>query len=110
MVLIDIYESYFGIYNHLDSSRTGDKTRPMASVALHECEDISSSSDLYKVIDNYFEKEVLKHTGYKLDEFLNLPREYTEIIFKKISEIQLKETKKANEVNNMLSATAQRKN
>jgi hypothetical protein len=38
-------------------------------------ENITTSSSLYEVIDYYFSKEIMKHTGLSLDKFLDLPRE-----------------------------------
>jgi hypothetical protein len=87
---------------------SGDKSRPLAAVALHEAEDICKSSDLYFTIDHYFEKEVFKHTGLKLHEFLAYPREYITIIFEKIENILHKEAKKAQEITNQINSATKK--
>ena len=109
MVLIDIYETYFEIYDHLGSIGRGEKARPLASVALHEIESIGEGSDLYLTIDRYFEKNVFKHTGLKLHEFLNYPREYTILVYKNIDKINIKDTKDADAATALMNNSIKQK-
>lgn len=85
-MLQTFYETYFGIYDHL-VERPAIKKRPLALVALHECEENSASSSINELIELYFDREVNKHFGLSLYEFLDLPREYNiriqELILKK---------------------------
>lgn len=61
------------MFNHIDGPYVD--SRPLASVALHEMEDITKTSSLYEVIEYYFSKDIMKNTGLSLDKFLDLPRE-----------------------------------
>jgi hypothetical protein len=72
MVLYDLYETHYRIYNHLNST----KVRPLAGVALHESEDNSHGSRLYELIDTFADKEIGTLFNISIIEFLALPTEY----------------------------------
>lgn len=69
IILYDLYEMNYGIFNH----RNASKTKPLSSVALHECENIGADSNLYKVIEAYVSRGVKEVTGLTLTEYLELP-------------------------------------
>lgn len=111
MVFIDIYESRFGIYDHMGTTNGVQNNRPMVSVALHEAENLGEGSDLYSFIDIYFDREIFKHTGLTLDKFGSFPREYIQLIIKNIEKIATKEAKIISSTDNMLNnAIGNRKN
>jgi hypothetical protein len=69
MVLQDLYETEYGIWDHL----SGSKSRPLASVAFHPSEDVNTGSLLEETIDNYMHKKIGEHYRLSLVEFLELP-------------------------------------
>lgn len=70
-----MYDTHYGIYDHL-VKRPPIKERPLALVAMHECEENGEHSSINEAISDYFDKEINKHFGLSLLEFLDLPREY----------------------------------
>jgi hypothetical protein len=84
---MDIYETYFGIFDHLSVTFEKNK-RPLASVALHDSENICSESDTYRAIDRYFEEDVYKLTGMSLFDFLALPREFVLLVYSNITKMK----------------------
>lgn len=69
IILYDLYEINYGIFDH----RNASKHKPLSSVAMHECENTTTDSNLYKVIDAYHSRGVKDVFGLNLVEFLNLP-------------------------------------
>lgn len=72
IVLYELYETKYGIYNHLNPY----KKRPMASVALHEAEENTTNSSLYEAIEGYVKLNIKDLTGLTLTEYLDLPTEF----------------------------------
>lgn len=97
IALTDIYETTTGIWDHLTDSHK-KKSRPLASVALHDCESTTEGSDLYTVISKYIDDEVYKETGLDLNEFLNLPSDIVQMLFKKIQDRRFKKDKEQSEL------------
>jgi hypothetical protein len=71
LVLSDLYETTYGIYDHINPS----KGRPLASVALHESEDNTTTSNLYEAIERYHQKGIKDLFGLSITEYLDLPTE-----------------------------------
>jgi hypothetical protein len=69
MVLQDLYETEYGIYDHL----TPYNNRPLASVALHPAEDINDGSLLEEAIRSYLNKNIKDLYGLSMTEFFDLP-------------------------------------
>lgn len=104
-VLYDVYETKFGLFNHL--SGLDRKTRPLASVALHEMEDNTKSSSLYESIEIYLDQDINKNFGLSLNEFLDLPRE----LINKLLEVSIKKIQKdTNTLENVKNNLEQIKN
>lgn len=78
IVLRQFYETKFGIFDHI----LNGNQRPLSTVALYDAEENGPSSLLYSRIESYMRSEVYKHTGLNLVEFLNLPREIVQLIFR----------------------------
>lgn len=86
IVLQDMYETTYKVYNHIGAS----KKRPLASVALHESEDNTHTSSLYEAIETYNDKGIKDIFNLSLIEYLNLPAD----ICIKITEVCSRESKK----------------
>lgn len=71
-ILIAMYETYFGIYDHQNAFV---KSKPLALVALHELEDNTHGSLLYEEITLFIDLEINKKVGMSLEEYMSLPRE-----------------------------------
>lgn len=94
--LISLYETHYGIFDHLDPEKS--KARPLALVALHECEENSKSSNIHELIRLFVEKEINKKTGITLTEFLSLPSEFINLLFDIVTEKSSNETKVADDI------------
>lgn len=76
-VMYDLYETVYGVFNHLHPS---SRNRPLASVAMFPSEDINDSGLLELVIRRYVEKDIHSIFGLNLEEFLNLPMDIAEML------------------------------
>lgn len=79
VILRQLYETRFGIYNHLSKEA---EQNPLSCVALHDTEENSTGSLLYSRIEQYIKSDVHKYTGLNLNEFLAQPREIVQWLFK----------------------------
>jgi hypothetical protein len=87
-LLQEAYDQAFGIFDYvkqyhseLNSVKAGLK-RPLASVALHEPEESSRTSSLFAVMRRYADLKVGERYKLSLTDFLEMPREYVDFIFK----------------------------
>lgn len=76
MVLQDLYETEFGIYDHLNE----DKSRPLASVAMHPAEDFNGHSLLKQAIESFIDRNIKDATGLNIVRFLELPTDIVRMI------------------------------
>jgi CRISPR/Cas system-associated endonuclease/helicase Cas3 len=74
----DLYETEYEIFNHLDHTIH----RPLASVALHPAEEINDDSMLEEIIRQYIKRDILKIYGLNLIDFLELPHDIVNMLFK----------------------------
>ena len=74
--LQDMYETFYGIYNHLDQNNKN----PLASVMLHSSEDISAGSYLEDSIRLYISRGIKDLYGLNFVEFMNLPRDIIRLL------------------------------
>lgn len=72
----DMYETFYGIYNHLDQNNKN----PLASVMLHPSEDISAGSYLEDSIRLYISRGIKDLYGLNFVEFMNLPRDIIRLL------------------------------
>jgi hypothetical protein len=103
IAFLDIYESRSGIWDHLTDTHK-KRNRPLASVALHDCESITDGSDLYNVISRYVRNEIYKEIGLNLVDFLNLPSDVVQYLFKTIEESRVKKEKDNEAILNSLGS------
>ena len=78
LVMQDLYEAKYGIYNHLDPNNT----KLLSSVAMHACEDTTENSILEEIIRSYMVKNIKDLYGLSLIEFLDLPMDIIDLLFK----------------------------
>ena len=81
LILLDAYETTYGIYNHEDDILNRD--HPLALVAMHAKEDASTHSALYNTIRRFKRYRVgaPENFNISLTEFLQLPREICDLMF-----------------------------
>lgn len=99
--MYDLFETHFGIHDHSKSS----KTKPLSSVALHECEDNTETSLIYKAVERYTKLKINQLFGLNLIEFLSLPKEYCEKLMLLAIEHAKQNTNTLNEIQNSLNNT-----
>jgi hypothetical protein len=88
IALTEYYDTKFGIFDH------GAATdRPLAAVALHDAEENGPTSALYETIRLFASTNVYKYFGLNLEEFLNLPREFTTLILEVSQDKTIKDSK-----------------
>ncbi len=77
IVLNEMYESKYGIYNHFAS---GTPQRPLAGVAMHPAEDINQGSLLEEAINTYTNRNIKDTFGLNFLEFISLPMDVCEML------------------------------
>lgn len=88
MVLNDLYETEYGIYDHLSKR----KKRPLASVAMHPSEDINEGSILEETLRMYVLKGIKEVFHLNVLEFLELPADIVQMMFTIADEEQTKKS------------------
>jgi len=101
-VLLEHYETVFGIYNHT----ANDPERPMASIAMHPAENTSDGSLLDERLQQFADKKVSHYFGLSLKEFLEYPPD----ICLKILEICSKKQSEENTVTNAVLSQLDNRN
>lgn len=91
ILLLSLYETHYGFFNHIDSPNK--KGKPLALVALHESEDNSKTSSIHSLISLYFSREIFKSTGIGLLDFIKLPKEYVNLLFELITKKSIEDGK-----------------
>lgn len=69
IVLTAVYDNVFGVFNH---AKLG-KSKPMASVAMHEIEDVNNNDALRSAMLNYIRNDIKELFGLSFLEYINLP-------------------------------------
>lgn len=77
LLMRETYEDLFRIFNHGEASYQ----RPLALVAMHEAENVTTHGPLYNTIRRYRRAGIKDAFKLSLTEFLTLPREYTALLF-----------------------------
>lgn len=80
LILLDAYETTYGIYNHADEMANRD--RPLALIAMHPKEDFSTHSALYNTIRRFRKYKVGHPDNFNmsLTEFLELPKDISDFL------------------------------
>ena len=101
ILLLDVYESGYGIYDH--SQHAVDNSRPLALVAMNWEEDASTGSQLYERIELFKERQIYQIFGLSLTEFLDLPRDICTKILESCGKKQNEEGKVVDDVSRRLN-------
>ncbi len=99
IVLRDLYEEYYGIYPHISKH---NKSRPLASVAMHPCENKTDNSLLEEALNNYVKANIFEFFGLNWNEFISQPREVNELMLKIADKKMSEKTNSAEDVENKL--------
>lgn len=75
MVMRELYETEFGIYNHL-----GQDKNPIASVLHHKCEEVWLNSGVRELIEEFAVYNIGELFNISLVEYLSMPRPYVAMI------------------------------
>lgn len=70
------------MYRIFDHESVTARGRPLAVVAMHPKEDASTFSRLHRTIQRYDKQGIKDQFGLNLREFLELPRDYVELLFR----------------------------
>lgn len=79
--LQDMYETFYGVCNHLDPHKN-----PLASVMLHPAEDINTGSYLEDSMRLYISRGIKDTYGLNFIEFMSLPRDIIRMMMEIASE------------------------
>lgn len=101
----DLFETRFGIYNHLSPQGY----RPLASVAFHDAEDINQDSRLDDLMDRYHQLNIREYFGLTFVEFLELPTDIVAMMFEKAERWITKKGNDIRDIEKALGAAAQGK-
>jgi len=85
-MLYKLYETEFGIYNHLSHNRD----KPLASVALHDSEDYCTESLVDDSMRTYIHRSIKEFFGLSYLEFIDLPRDIIETMLTVVDEEKAK--------------------
>lgn len=85
LLLMEAYETTYGIFDHDNFSR------PLSLVAMHSGEENAKSSKLYERFRQFRTKNVFKHFGINLLEFLSMPTEYCNYVLELAEEASKEE-------------------
>jgi hypothetical protein len=78
-LLLQAYQQDYGIFDHVDQARK-DATnnvglkKPLASIAMHDVEEVVGTSDLVRVLREFSALKVYERYGLNLEEFLSQPK------------------------------------
>lgn len=101
LLLQDIYESGYGIFDH--SQAAVDNSRPLALVAMNWEENASDGSLLYERIELFKERQIYQIFGLSLTEFLELPRDICTKILESCGKKQNEEGKVVDDITRRLN-------
>ena len=94
LLLIDRYDTGYGIYNH--DSIIND--RPLAVIAMHPAEDISLVSTIRERVEQFAQLQVGKFFNISFKEFLEFPNDVVLMILETSSKMQQKDSSAASEI------------
>lgn len=91
IILYDMYDINYGIFNHIGAS----VTNPLSSVAMHDAEDNTTTSSLYEAIETYRKNGIKEIFGISLKEYFDLPND---VCIKLLEDASIESSKKSNAI------------
>lgn len=101
-LLIELYETQFGIYDHRTS------TNPLSSVRFNEAEQYLDNFLYDEYLSIFVYKEIGKKLGMSFDDFLNRPKYEINKILKIIEEVDAKKSETYSNVLNDLDSVGKK--
>lgn len=86
-MLIELYETHFGICNHLNN------TNPLASVQFNEAENYLKDYIYDSYLATFLYKDLGKKLNMSFDDFINRPRYEIESILRVVNEVDIQKNK-----------------
>lgn len=80
LALREVYERNYGIHEY------GANDSPVDLMRLHPKENTSEWSTGYQRIRRFIWLEIYKETGMNLKDFFDMPREYTDLVFRIVAD------------------------
>lgn len=78
ILLAELYETTYGIYNHINNSH------PYGPVLFTDSDNFYKDTRYERYLDMYMLKEIYNKLGITFDEFINRPRHEIETIIKRV--------------------------
>ena len=78
IIASDIYDTSYGIYDHLRPGAS--QTKPLATVAMYDVEDLTEGNLKKALMRQYLDAKILTLFGYTFDEFIAHTREDIEMM------------------------------
>lgn len=101
--MYEYYETVYQIHNHL-SSNSRDTAKPLASVAMHPCENYTEGSAMYDSLTLYAEMNYKEVWGLSVVDYLNLPAYFARMLREITAEVNEKKRKAIESVEQNLAA------
>ena len=103
LLLIQAYQTTFNIFDHLSNAQrvvgeNPDDHHPLASIELHPAEDLIHTFRTPELLDLYIKLKIKDYTGLSWVEFMDLPREYSQMIMDRCAKELSEENKKTNQI------------
>lgn len=84
--MLEYYETYFGIFNHVKS------INPLDSVTYHKAENYIEDGLMDTYTRVYMMKDLFNKTGFTLDQFVSLPKYHINRILQISDELDKRKT------------------
>lgn len=98
-MLIELYETEYGIFNHLNS------TNPLSSVQFNDCENYIRDGIYEQYLTAYIYREIHKKLGMSFEEWLDQPRYKIESQMNVLNEYDKKKQKIQEDTLNTLESS-----
>ena len=73
----DMYDMHYGLYNHVSNT-----AHPLSTVLFLDKENVMSGSVLERSIERYLESGLKEIYGMSLNEYMEIPMDYMEVLIK----------------------------
>lgn len=115
IVLSDLYETKFNIFDHAAQSRLPStplgpdyRARPLSSVAFHPAEDINTGSLLEEMMRLYIMRSIHGLFGLNFLEFMSLPKDVIDLMLVVSDEEGVRKQTALNAIENELNGAGKK--